>query len=485
MKGFKHRSTAKILQIFEELSHIPRCSNQEESIRQWLLNWAGEHSLEAKHDAIGNVLMRVPASQGYETSKPVVIQGHLDMVCEKLPASSHDFSKDPIELVFDGEWLTANGTTLGADNGIGVAIGLALVTDQKVKHPSLELLYTVGEEVGLIGANNLSPDFVEGRILLNLDSEEEGIFTIGAAGGQNSHLFLPLKYETLSRNYRPYTLFAGKMRGGHSGADIHTQRANAIHVLCRVLNAALQEDDCRISYISGGTVSNAIPRDAEAIILFTVEQRDRYAEFLSQQEAILKTEFKNTDPELTLRLEPYHGEHDSQAMTRACTQKAVDFLSAIPHGVACMSTDIDGLVETSSNLAKVTVEEGKLKVLTSQRSSAWSRLQAHTNRIEAIARLAGAEPQSLEGYPPWEPNWDSPLVEVCQKVYQKLFKTAPKVKVIHAGLECGVLGDTFPGMDMVSFAPTIRDLHSPEERLEINSIGKVWDFLTALLKKLK
>lgn len=477
--------TAEIIQFFREISQIPRCSKQEQRIGQWLVDWAHSHRVTTKRDEAGNVLLKIPATRGYESSPPVVLQGHLDMVCEKEPDSPHDFSSDPLELVFEEGWLRANGTTLGADNGVAIALGLALANDTRTEHPPLELLYTVEEEIGLQGVEKLQPDFVEGRILLNLDSEEEGGLILGCAGAQATHISLPLQYENLPRNYRPFWLRAGNMRGGHSGVDIHRQHANAIQALARVLDTLIQDEDVRISYLHGGTVGNAIPRDAEAIVLLTNEHLSRYESQVAEMESTLRSEYQQTDPDLRMTLEPYQDTHDSRAITRDCTRHAIDVLLALPHGVTEMSSDIENLVETSSNLATMTIREGSLQVQTSQRSSVWSRLLAHTKRIEAIARLAGADAESSEWAPPWQPNWESPLAELCQKVYQEVFQEPPTVTAIHAGLECRAIGEKFPGMDMISFGPTIHHPHSPQERLDIASVGKVWDFLVEVLKALK
>jgi dipeptidase D len=274
------------------------------------------------------------------------------------------------------------------------------------------------------------------------------------------------------------------MRGGHSGVDIHRQRANAIQVLGRVLHAVITKSDLRVSFIHGGTVSNAIPRDAEAIVFLPDEALEQCTASLSTMETVLRTEFYHTDPELRVTLEPHTNEHDNRGMTPACSKKVIAFLLAVPHGVAAMATDIDDLVETSNNFATATVEEGTLKILTSQRSSVLSRLLAHTDRIEAIARLAGGEAHSTKGYPAWEANWDSPLIDMCQHVSQQLFQKPATISIIHGGLECGIIADKYPDMEAISFGPTIQNAHSPDERLEIGSIGRVWDLLLALLQKL-
>ncbi|GAK60722.1 aminoacyl-histidine dipeptidase [Candidatus Vecturithrix granuli] len=480
-----HKKTEHILKIFEELSKIPRCSGNEGAVRAWLLNWAKERELEAQQDAIGNVLINVPGSKGYESSPTVALQGHLDMVCEKLPESTHDFSQDAIQLVYHDEWLSANGTTLGADNGIAIAIALALATDEKVSHPPLELFFTVEEETGMTGVKGLEPDALQAKRLINLDSEEEGTIIIGCAGSQQTELFLPLLYEDTPEGYRAYRLAASKMKGGHSGVEINAQRANAIQVIARMADILTRQGDLRFQSIQGGTVGNAIPRDAEAIIFFPEHLVDQNIRCVADVQNVLRSEYAQTDPELTLDLTAYAEVQDNRAMSAACTRKAVDFLLALPHGPAAMSAEIPEFVETSNNLAKVRVADGRLYVLSTQRSNVFSRQQAHTNRIEALARLAGAEAKSSEGSQPWEANWNSPLAEACRKVYKRRFRKEPKITIIHAGLECGMIGTKIAGMDMISFGPTIQNPHSPSERIHLASIGKVWDLLIGLLKDMK
>ena len=479
------KKVEQIIRIFEEISKIPRCSGNEGPVSAWLLHWAKEHELEAQQDGVGNVIIKAPGTKGYESAPTVVLQGHLDMVCEKLPESTHDFSKDPIPLVYHEEWLSANGTTLGADNGIAVAMALAAATDGKVSHPPLELLFTVEEETGMAGVRGLRPESLQGKRLVNLDSEEEGTMIIGCAGSQQTELFLPLGYEEVPEGYRAYRLAASKMKGGHSGVEINAQRANAIQIMARVADILLRQGDLRLQSIQGGTVGNAIPRDAEGIIFFPENLAEQQIRCVADAQNVLRAEYAQTDPELTLELTPYAEVQDNRAMSAACTRKAIDCLLAMPHGPASMSAEIPELVETSNNLAKVSITDGRLYVLSTQRSNVFSRQQAHTRRIEALARLAGAEAKSSEGSQPWEANWDSPLAEACRKVYKRRFRKEPKVTIIHAGLECGMIGAKIPGMDMVSFGPTIQNPHSPSERIHLASIGKVWDLLVGLLKDMK
>jgi len=478
----EHQKAREALHWFEELSRIPRCSKNEGAIRDWLVGWAKEHSFTTKVDNAGNVLIRVPASPGMEGKPIAVLQGHMDMVCEKAKGYEHDFSKDPLKLVYEGDWLTADRTTLGADNGIAIAMSLALALDTDNPHPALELLFTVDEETGLTGATELAEDMLEGRILLNVDSEDEGVFTVGCAGGQDTHLSLPVAAEPVPPGWSTVHLVAGGMAGGHSGVDIHEERANAILVLTRALHGLLTEGPVHLAAIHGGTAHNAIPRDAEAVLALPSDRVDGATAFVSSLEADLKAEYVKTDPNLSLKIEPT--EAAPEALSADTTRKAVDFLLAIPHGVAEMSKDIKGLVETSDNLATVELEGHTLQVLTSQRSSNMARLDHLTSRIEAVARLACADAKTGGGYPAWKPNMDSPLLAKCVDVYKGLFDKEPVVEAIHAGLECGIIGAKYDGMDMISFGPTIKNPHSPEEKLQISTVGQVYDFLCALLKAL-
>ncbi len=483
---FEHEKTNEILKWFEEISRIPRCSKNEGKIAQWLMDWAKENNFEAKMDSVRNTVIKVPPSPGFEDSPTVIIQGHMDMVCEKTPDSSHDFTKDPIKLVFDGDWLTADKTTLGADNGIAIAMAMALAVDKETGHPPLELLFTVDEETGLTGVNSLEPGFIDGKILINIDSEDEGVFTVGCAGGINSYLSLPIERENLPSGYKQFKINAGGMKGGHSGIDIALGKANAIRILARAMRQIIKDNiDIRIANIKGGSAHNAIPRDAVSVVFIPEKDVARAKEIVSRYNEIFNSEFKSTDPDLSVTLnESSEGDY-GQILTSEWTRKAVDFILVIPHGVAAMSPDIEGLVETSNNLANVGIEDDAIKILTSQRSSVVSRLQALTDRIEAVARIAGVEAHSGEGYPPWQPDMDSPLLDRSVKLYEKSFNKKPVVEVIHAGLECGIIGDKYPGMDMISIGPTLKYPHSPDEKIHIGTIGMIWDFVAALLKDLK
>ncbi len=478
--------TDRIIARFRDISTIPRCSKNEDRIRQWLIQWADGRQFSTRCDSAGNLLINAGASPGYRQAPIIVIQGHLDMVCEKTPDSPHDFSRDPIQIETDGQWLKARGTTLGADNGIAVALAMALVEDETVGHPELELLFTVDEESGLNGAKKIAPDFIGGTTLLNLDSETEGEFTIGCAGGQDTHISCKIEFSPLDESFQVATLSVSGLRGGHSGIDIHKGRANANKVLARVLYQLTDEFTLRILSIQGGTAHNAIARDASAAVACPPSQLKELMRQVTRIEQVLKSEHKTVEPELTLSLDEGKVKRAAnRAFTPQAAAACLRMLVALPHGPIAMSTEMADLVETSVNLATIKTTANTVDVLTSQRSSVASRLTEISTRIEALAALAGAHADHQNSYPPWQPDTESGLRRRCEALYPQIFGTEPKVTAIHAGLECAIIGDLYPGMQMISFGPTIENPHSPDERLHIPSIGRVWDFLTALLASYK
>ncbi|MDX9991437.1 MAG: aminoacyl-histidine dipeptidase [Anaerolineales bacterium] len=470
--------TQKIIHLFEQVSAIPRGTGREAALSAWLQAWAGQRGYTFKTDEAGNLLIRVPASPGCQAAPLLILQGHMDMVCEKTPESTHDFLKDPIRPFVDGDWLRAEATTLGADNGIAIALAMALVEDQALRHPPLELLFTVEEEVGIGGANLLQPGFAEGKILINLDSEEEGAFIVGCAGGQATHIRMSLWFEPL-RDWQAYHLRVAGLQGGHSGLDIHKHRANANHLLARTLERVRARVPMRIVDLQGGTAHNAIPREAQAWIAFDSGNFELVEQVLAQFEQNLAAEYAGVEQGIALTLEKCEAE---RAVNEVGTEKLAHLLLAIPHGVAHMSARVDGFVETSNNFASVEIRGEELHLSTSQRSSVMSRLEALTGRVGAIAMLAGAQVSHSNSYPAWQPKMDSALLERSRQIYQTMFEIAPKVEMIHAGLECGVIGAIFGGMDMISLGATIQNPHSPQERLNIPSVGRVWKFLVALIE---
>ena len=474
--------TREILNRFEEISRIPRCSKKEEAISQWLQNWASEKNFNTLKDSTGNICVKVPATAGNEGTPVIVIQGHMDMVCEKTPESNHDFSKDPIQLKYEDDWVTADDTTLGADNGIALAVATVLAEDKALVRPPLELLFTVNEESGLIGAKALDADMIDGKILLNIDSEEEGEFTVGCAGGQDTRIHLGLERSDLPAELHCFDLAVHGLRGGHSGIDIHKHRASANKLLARALNAVNNDTQAYIISFQGGTVHNAIAREATARIACNPDVSGQLQALIAEVEQQFQTEYSVAEQSLKLSFQAV--EKDSacdSALTAESSLKMIRLLLALPFGVAEMSADIEGLVETSSNLANVELDNERLSILSSQRSLIRSRLAEITNRIESIAALAGARITGENSYPPWQPDMDSLLLKRCQATYNDLFNKAPIVKSIHAGLECGIIGSKKEGMEMISLGPTIRFPHSPEEKLYIPSLIRIWEFITRLL----
>jgi len=472
-----------ILDKFEQISRIPRRSKHEEKISRWIQDWAADRGFGLRKDGAGNLCIAVEPTAGFENAPAVIVQGHMDMVCEKTEDSTHDFSRDPIRFVYDGDWLTADRTSLGADNGIALTLAMALVEDESVSHPPLELLFTVDEESGLTGATKLDAGIFNGRLLLNIDSEEEGVFTAGCAGGRDVRVHLTLETEPCPADHRLHEVIVRGLCGGHSGVDIHKQRASANRLVARALLQALACSAVRLASMKGGSVHNAIARDAVARIACPPEDVSKLADRIETFTKVLQQEFAATDPAVTLVFQPpREAAVAGSVLTPEDTRRVARLLMALPHGVSGMCTDQASVVETSNNLATVELAGNSLKILSSQRSSVTSRLEEITSRVESIASLAGARTTETNSYPAWQPDMASPLLSRCCQVYQDLFNKSPRVQTIHAGLECGIIGAKKQGMQMISFGPTIENPHSPDERLYIPSVGKVWEFLVALLK---
>jgi dipeptidase D len=463
---------------FARILTIPHCSGHETALGDYVLSVASSLGLPGKRDRVGNVVVSKPATPGREGAVGAILQGHLDMVCEKNSDTVHDFAKDPIEAEIRGEWVYAKGTTLGADNGIGLAAALAVMEDKSLVHGPLEFLFTVDEETGLTGANKIQKGFLTGKMLLNLDSEDEGTFTIGCAGGADSTLALPLeRKKSASKNL--YRLHVQGFRGGHSGLDINQGRGNAIKLLARMLGQAQATARFEVVSVEGGSKHNAIPREAVAILACPpVQVRTMTAAFKKAFDKI-KIEYKVVEPGAAYTLEPVPGK--DFALSRTCQRTLIDFLMAVPHGVIAMHPEIAGLTETSTNLAIVKTHKAVIEVLCSTRSSVASALEATRDVIKSVSALAGAKAELEDGYPGWMPDLDSPLLKKLKELYVKTFGKEVEVVAVHAGLECGIIGEKFPGMDMISFGPTMKNPHSPEEHVHIGSVEKFWTFLTAAL----
>jgi len=469
---------------FYDLTRIPRCSKNEKQVGEHILSIARRNGLEAKQDSFGNIVICKPASPGCENAPTVILQGHMDMVCEKNKETIHNFEKDPITLVRDGDYIKADGTTLGSDNGIGVSAALAIMENKSLTHGPLEFLFTVDEETGLTGATNLSSDFLQGRILLNLDAEEEGSLYVGCAGGKDSIITFALEFEPAPANTVPLEVNVKGLRGGHSGVDIHTGRANAIKLLNRVLWNLSESFSIRLAKMEGGSKRNAIPREAEALIYVSKKHLDDVKRAIEKLDAVVRAEVAAVEKNFVLTAEEVKGLRKGKVIKRTIQKKILNLLYALPHGVIKMSADIPGLVETSTNVATVNTSKKAFVIGTSQRSSVDTEKQDIVDQVQAAALLAGATVEHTDGYPGWKPNMNSRVLTVAEAAYQLLFNRKPEVKAIHAGLECGIIGEKFPGIDMISFGPTIENPHSPDERVNIETVKVFWDYLLAVLKQL-
>lgn len=479
---------AAVWRHFAVLCAIPRPSKQERAVREHLQQWAQARGLATEVDATGNLLVRKPASPGYEGAPGVVLQGHLDMVCQKNGDSAHDFTRDPIRPVRrDDGWLQAPDTTLGADNGLGVAMALAVLEDEALPHGPIEALFTIDEEAGMGGAHGLQPGVLQGRLMLNLDTEEWGEFYLGCAGGVDVNVARPGQAEPLPVSHTVHRIALRGLRGGHSGVNIHEERGNAIKLLVRVLIALTQDgalSSLRLSTLQGGTARNALPREAYATVALPVDDVPTLKARLDQWQALLQGELGQVEPRLALVLEA--APHPSTQVLSLPEQAVwLRTLHAAPHGVRRMSQSVPGVVETSNNLGMVelTPEAGSCNFMV--RSLLDSGALALSDEIVSLWALSGTAAEVAGHYPGWTPNPASPLLATCQTVYRREFAEDSHVQVIHAGLECGIIAAKYPGMDIVSFGPTIRGAHAPGESVEIASVERTWHLLTAILAELK
>lgn len=472
-----------VWKYFAKIASIPHPSKHESALAAYLMETAKGFGCESQTDSVGNILIRKPASPGRENIKPVAIQGHLDMVPEKNNDKVHDFLKDPIELVRKDNYIMANGTTLGADNGIAIAAAMAIIEDKSLEHGPLEFLFTVDEETGLTGANGLATNLMTSKTMLNLDSEEEGTFFVGCAGGRNTLISLKIDFDKPGDKYVPMALSVKGLRGGHSGLEINKYRGNAIKIINRVISE-LTEIGVRLSKIEGGNKHNAIPRETDALIFVPIKIKTLVAETVQKMEAVIKAEFAAIDPDLSITLKESKISKTTRLMKKGDQRNLCRMITALPHGVIKMSADIPGLVETSTNVAIIVTDKNGVKLTTSQRSAVASEIDDIVNTVTAVCELAGAEAKTTDGYPGWQPNMQSPILKTAIDTYRSLYGKEPHITAIHAGLECGVIGEKYPGMDMLSFGPTMEMVHSPEERLHIDSVEQFWNFTTALLKSI-
>lgn len=475
-------NTEKVLNFFREITRIPRESGHEEQIVAYLQRFAADRGLECKTDKVGNVMIAKPASKGYEDRPTVVLQGHTDMVCEKKSTSNFDFSKDPIHYVIEDGWMIAHDTTLGADNGIGVAAAMAILDDDAIAHPRVECLFTVSEETGLDGARAVKKGFITGKTLINLDDEDEGYFCVGCAGGNDTIGTFTYREKNLQPGAVVTKFTIGGGQGGHSGDDIDKGRINGVQQIARFLHEIwpCHVDLCEVA---AGNKRNAIARGGEAVVAIPARSEAKVVALFNDFAARLKAEYAVTDPGLYFEAEPVLWQKG--AIDRATARRVIQALISIPHGVAAMSADIPGLIETSTNLASVKMESGhKIVVGTMQRSSVNSQRIFLSQRVASVLELAGAKVSQSDGYPGWKPNMNSHVKDVCVASYKRLFGHEPVVRAIHAGLECGLFTEKFPDMDMIAFGPTLRGVHAPGERLDLASLDRFWAVLLDVLKNL-
>ncbi|WP_251860236.1 aminoacyl-histidine dipeptidase [Clostridium sp. Marseille-Q2269] len=469
-----------VFHFFEELTKIPHGSGDEKRISDYLVNFAKERNLEVIQDEVLNVIIRKPATKGYENAPTVIIQGHMDMVCEKIKESDHDFEKDPLKLRIEGDHLYATGTTLGGDDGIAVAYGLAVLDSKDIEHPSIELLATTSEETGMNGAMGLDTSKLKGKILLNIDSEEEGIFLASCSGGVNPIVSIPTEYEKVTGKCIDIEIKG--LNGGHSGMEIIKQRANANKLMGRVLYELKKKIDFNIVSINGGSKHNAIALHANAVLSIDENKLDEVKELFNKLQEDFQNEFRVEDPNIQVVVENI--ENKEKQFTKKVTDSIISFLTLVPYGVQTMSKDIDGLVESSLNIGVVENKEDEIKITISVRSSVSSLQLEIVDRIEALCSLINAKCTKEDKYPAWQFDPESKIKDLCVDIYTKLYEK-PEVSAIHAGLECGLFKGTMKDTDMISFGPNLYDVHTPNEHLSISSVERIWKFLVELLKNIK
>lgn len=480
MSNIKDLAPVEVWKHFHALTQIPRPSKKEAEVISYMKKFGEDLGLETIEDEVGNIIIKKPATPGMEGRKGVVLQGHLDMVPQKNSDKEFDFEKDSIEALIDGEWVTANGTTLGADNGIGVAAAMAVLESTTLKHGPVEALFTIDEETGMTGAFGLKPGLLDGDILVNMDSEDEGELYVGCAGGIDVSASKNYEEEEAPSAHKAYKVLATGMKGGHSGMDIPLGRANANKVLFRFLMQAESDLKIRLSEASGGDLRNAIPRESQAVVLVPESNAPAFKDLVASYQDIYRKEFAETEPDLS-----FSCEQTSMPAKVVPVDEQARFIRAIfacPNGVQRMSQSMKGLVETSNNLAIAHVKEGRFEAYCLTRSSVDSAKEATAWKIAAVFQLIDADVKLSGEYPGWKPNMDSPILHTCQEVYHKNFGKVPEIKAIHAGLECGLLGGVYPNLDMISFGPTIRFPHSPDEKVNIETVKKFWDFLVLILE---
>ncbi len=482
-EALKNLQPAAVWHYMGELMNIPRPSKHEEKVSAYLQNFGKEHGYETLVDEVGNVLIRKPAFKGYENAPGVCLQAHMDMVCEKNGDKDFDFLTQPIQAFVEEGWLVGDGTTLGADDGIGVAAALAILDDKNIQHGPLECLFTVDEETGLTGAGNLHTDWLKSDILLNFDDEDEGEYCIGCAGGIDTTVAIDYTTRPVPAGEASYRIRVFGLQGGHSGDDINRGRGCANKILNRILWNATEQCKVGLARIDGGNLRNAIAREAWADIVVAYDFEEEFKKLVTGYAEHIKFEFRSTEPNLQVVLEPI--EQPACLIDRQTQYNLLNSLYACAHGVLAMSREIENFVETSTNLASIKMDDKQIHIATSQRSSVESAKFAAAQKIEATFRMIGAHVSHGDGYPGWTPNPESKVLKVGVETYKRMFGHEPIVRAIHAGLECGLIGEKYPKMDMISYGPTLRGVHAPGEKIEIKTVQMFWDLTCEILKNLK
>ena len=480
MSEISQLSPQPVWQFFDQICSIPHPSKHEELLAQHIIKFAEGEGLDVRRDAVGNVFIKKPATPGMEDRKGVVLQAHIDMVPQKNEDTEHEFTEDPILPYIDGEWVTAKGTTLGADNGMGMAACLAVLAAKDVEHGPLEVLLTIDEEAGMTGAFGLEEGWLEGDILLNTDSEQEGEVYMGCAGGVDGSITLDIEREAVPAEHAAVKLVIKGLKGGHSGCDIHTGRGNANKLLGRFLFAHAEELGLRLTSLTGGSLRNAIPREAFALATLPAANVDKLNELFTHYQSILSAELGKVETDINLFIEP--AELPVDVLTETAQKRFYAVLNACPNGVLRMSDDIEGVVETSLNVGVITTDADKITILCLIRSLIDSGRSNVEGMLKAVAELAGAQCEFSGAYPGWKPDADSEVMHLFRETYKNIYGRTPNIMVIHAGLECGLFKEPYPNMDMISFGPTIKFPHSPDEKVNIETVGLFWEQMVAILK---
>ena len=482
MNDISNLESSCVFHFFEQISKFPRSSGDEHKIAQYLVDFAKKRNLFYYIDELNNVIIKKYASAGYENSKPIAIQGHIDMVCEKNKDKVHDFFKDPIEIIYENDFIKANNTTLGADNGIAIAMMLTILDSNTISHPSIEAIFTTSEEVGMEGAIYLDMSILNSRILLNLDSEDEGVFTVGCAGGFRANLNIPINWDKVPINYETYTISLTGLLGGHSGTEINKERANANILLLRTLYILIEEFDLKICEIDGGSKDNAIPREAYAVVLIDKNIFNKVNDKLKDIINIYNKEYKNIEPSINLFIEKT--KNVSKYFDEKTTKNILSVFLLLPNGILNMNKNIENLPETSINIGVVKCNEDELKITASVRSCFESKKEFLKQKLYVLSNLIDAKISFTGDYPGWEYKEESFIKQKCLKIYKEMHGEEAKVDIIHAGLECGVFYNKIPDIDIISFGPNIYDAHTPCEKASISSIDRVWKFLLKLFKEM-